>query len=681
MPNDDSNKSSADFGDVDYGYDYPGGLDMRPGSELHDDIRDRILSRACESYREIHKKFTAWDKIDNTLRVYIRQDILEKDLKATDERKPTSIVIPISTAVMETILTQFVSTFLNNPLFRVEGVGSEDVMKGLLMERVLEIMTIKSKVALNLHTMFKDYIAYGMGVVATTWNTKLGYKTSVMVPEKKLFGWFGGVVRKGKPYKKTKKSILWEGVALQNIHPKQFLPDPSVSIQDVQRAEYVGYIDYDNLMSLRVSEDMEEEGLFNVKYLDHVKNVRSRFVKGYMDTDILNIKEDFAIPNAMSSGVYGKDNLHPVDLVNMYILLTPYEWGLGDSEVPEKWLFTLANDEVIIRGQPLGLHHDSYPFAVCAPGFDGYSTHFPSPMEMIDGLQLTINALFNLQMASQRKGLNDSLVVDPTRVDVESLKKPGPGKLIFLKNNILGRDPKDAVFQLNYQDYTGRNIADSLFILDMAQRTTGATDTLQGVARQSAERRTATEVRDTFNAAISRITKDARVISLMAMQDIGTQFVGMVQQLMKESIYIKIAGTLEDKLKQDGLSQGKVDSLGGRMEIEPMDLIGEYDLILHDGTSPNPNYADTWLQMFQMIAGNPILSQQFNLVQVFKHVARMLGAKNVDDFIAKAGPPQVVSDEEAQQQFHRGNIAPVGSFTGGNGGGRGIAPIGEGAQL
>ncbi len=671
MPHDD-NKSGADFGTVDYQYDYPGDLEMRPGTELHGNIRDRILSRASESYLQIQKKFKSWDKIDNTLRVHIRQSALEKDIKAADERVPTPIVVPISTAMLETILTQFVSTFLNDPIFRVEGVGSEDVMKGLLMEQVLKIMTIKNKVALGLHTMFKDYIAYGMGVVVTTWHTQMGYKTKVVTPEKKVWGWLGSSIRKGKPYRKTKRTILWEGVALQNINPRQFLPDPSVAIQDVQKAEYVGYLDYDNLMSLRVAEDAGEEGLFNIKYLDHVRDLRSRFVKGYMNTDIYNSREDFSVPNALNANSAGQDNLNPVDLVNMYILLTPSEWELGDSDVPEKWLFTLANDEVIIRAQPLGHHHDQYPFAVCAPGFDGYSTHFPSPIELIDGLQLTINALFNLQITSQRRALNDSLVVDPTRVDIESLRKPGPGKLIFLKNTLLGGDPKDAVFQLNYRDMTAQNITDSLYILDMAQRTTGATDILQGSPRQSSERRTATEVQGTFNAAISRLTKDARIISLMAMTDIGNQFVSMTQQLMKESVYIKVAGSLEEKLKQDF----QVEATNGRVEVSPMDLIGEYDLLLHDGTSPNPSHANTWLQMFQIMANNPLLSQQFNLVQVFKHVARMLGAKNIDDFIAKSGPPQVVPDEEVERELQRGNIQPIGGRIGGNGGIEGDVGLG-----
>lgn len=646
--------------EADFDYKYPEGLDLRPGSELHDRLRDEVFSRTREAHNEMTKRYDVWRRTDNTLRVYIRQDAAEKNLKNQDERKPTSIVIPISTAILETILTQLVGIFLNNPMFRCEGVGPEDTIKSLLMEKVMEIMTIKSKVALSLHTMFRDWCSYGMGAVATTWNVKHGYKSVIQQSQKKLFGFFGPQILMGEKTRSNKKTILWEGVGLLNINPRHFYPDPSVAVQDVQRGEFVNYLDPDNLVSLKSQEAYGEGEYFNVKYLKFLEGKRSIFI----DSETAfgtgeDARNDFAIP---TGGIANADStINPVDVIYSYVDLVPKEWKLGSSEEPEKWLFALASDEIIIRAQPLGLNHDMFPIAVCAPGFDGYSTHFPSPMELIDGMQMTINALFNLQIASQRKGLNDALVVDPNRVDLKSLKKPGPGKMIFLKNTLLPGTAKDAVFQLNTIDMSARNIPDSSYLFDIAMRTTGATDVLQGSGRQTGERRTATEVRDTFNAAIGRMTKDARIISLMAMQDIGTQFVSMIQQLMDQELYVKITGETEQRLKSDYSVQNE------RVLVAPTDLVGSYDIVLHDGTSPNPNYADVWLQMFQMISSNPLLAQQFNIVKIFQHMARMMGAKNIDEFIIKNGPvnSQVVPDEAAQQQVDRGNLIPIG----GNGGG------------
>jgi hypothetical protein len=44
--------------------------------------------------------------------------------------------------------------------------------------------------------------------------------------------------------------------------------------------------------------------------------------------------------------------------------LIPADWGLGSGKVPEKWVFTVGNDAVIIGAQPLGYYHNKFPFQV-----------------------------------------------------------------------------------------------------------------------------------------------------------------------------------------------------------------------------------------------------------------------------------------------------------------------------
>jgi len=42
--------------DRDYGYEYPGGLDLKPGSELHQRLLTEIMRRANESRSVIQAK-------------------------------------------------------------------------------------------------------------------------------------------------------------------------------------------------------------------------------------------------------------------------------------------------------------------------------------------------------------------------------------------------------------------------------------------------------------------------------------------------------------------------------------------------------------------------------------------------------------------------------------------------
>lgn len=52
-----------------------------------------------------------------------------------------------------------------------------DMIGGSLLELVIQQQCAKNKVALNLHTQFRDAIAcYGIGITVPTWETRIGKK-------------------------------------------------------------------------------------------------------------------------------------------------------------------------------------------------------------------------------------------------------------------------------------------------------------------------------------------------------------------------------------------------------------------------------------------------------------------------------------------------------------------------
>ena len=91
--------STAELFVRDYQYDYPEGLNLRPGSDLHQRVVDRVMQRVNDSRKVMENRYTDWDKLDQSLTSYIPSDLEEKNVKANDERKPTSIVVPVSFAI------------------------------------------------------------------------------------------------------------------------------------------------------------------------------------------------------------------------------------------------------------------------------------------------------------------------------------------------------------------------------------------------------------------------------------------------------------------------------------------------------------------------------------------------------------------------------------------------------
>src|SRR3990172_8601364 len=346
---------------------------------------------------------------------------------------------------------------------------------------------------------------------------------------------------------------------------------------------------------------------------------------------------------------------NPVDTIKLYVNLIPKEWKLGSSESPEKWFFALSSDDVIISCHRAQHNHGMYPLAVASPEFDGYSITPMSRMEILYGLQGTLDFLFNSHIANVRKSINDMLVVDPYLVNINDLKDPEPGKLIRLRRPAWGHGVDKVVQQLTVQDITRANISDSAYITQWMDRISGADQSMQGAIRQGGpERLTKGEFQGTRGSAISRLQRIAMIVGMQFMQDVGTMFAVHTQQYMSKETYVKIVGRYAEQLSRTFKSKNA--------RVTPFDLAINYDTIVRDGSIPGGNFSEAWLQMFTTIAQTPELYQQFDVFRIFTYIAQQLGAKNIEDFKRVAGQTNVVQspDEEVLNQVQAGNLVPSG---------------------
>lgn len=627
---------------VSYDYDYPNGLNLKPGSKIHNKIVAEVLRRARDSYEVMSSRHNAWREIDRVLTAYVRIDETEKAIKEQDSRTPVSVVVPYSYATLETILTYFTAALLNDPIFTYKGVGPEDSVGALLLTHVINQQAKRGKLALQLHTLCRDSLAYGIGPVGCTWERKLGKKT-VKISDGFFTSFLGQWVDRG--YKKqTVETVVFEGNSLINIDPYAFLPDPSVSAHKLQDSEFIGWVERTNLMDCLSQESMDPENVFNMRYLRHISCETSLFSE---DQSARKDRHGGELKIRSGSKNY-------VDKVHMYVKLIPKDWGLGTSEYPEKWYFVVAGDSIVVEARPLELNHDSFPIVVGAPDYDGYSISPVSRIEMIFGLQGTLDWLFSSHIANVRKAINDMLIIDPYLVNIDDLKNPGPGKLVRLRRAAWGKGVNDAVKQLQVNDVTRGHIADAGYITDLINRTSAVSDGLMGVRRQGGERISATEAQGDRTAALSRLERLAKVMSMQAFHDIGYIFASHIQQFMSEDTYVNIVGEVPKDLQE-------IYQPNTQAAVSPFDLLVNFDIEVKDGTVPGGSFSQVWVDLFQIMAQNPEVGQQFDMVRVFKHIAVGLGAKDVNSFVRQGGDvvPMTMDNEEVLKQVDAGNIAPV----------------------
>lgn len=636
-------KKTTDLRSLSFDYDYPEGLDLRPGYEFHDALVDEILMRARDSSREVSQRYSDWKEVDRNLKAYYYRPkrVTESTQQMSfDER----IVMPVSMAILETILTYMTAAFMQNPVFTYEGESPEDILGGMLLTQVVQKHVRRNSVGLNFHTAWRDAFSYGMGVVAPKWKRKYGRKI-----ERAEVGLFDTLMERffvqGEERRQSEYKILFEGNALDNIDPLMVLPDPTVSGHEPQEGEFFGWFDTMNIMQILREEDGPEPQFFNGRYFLEVSGKSS-----LMRSNAHRRSED-PTRNWTSTTT-------PVDLIWMYIDLIPSQWGLGDSDTPEKWTFCLGGDKVLLAAEPVRLAHNEFPVAVAAPGFDGYSMTPTSRLMDVSELQHVVDFLYTSHIANVKRVINDNLVVDPSLINIHDVNDSRPGKIIRLRRRAWGQAGIDAgIKQLQVQDVTQGHVADADYLMNLARQVTGATDNLQGLPSQRTTRISASESRDLRASSLSRMERPARIISMQMMLPIARQFASNTQQFMTEDLFIKTVGDMAEKMAEDF----GIDVSAGRHKVTPMDLVVDYDVEPHDGTIPGQENVEAWTDLFQVLVQDEELRQEFDVPKIFKHIARQMGAKNVDQFVERQLPnaPEVMPDEQIQQAVQQGDAIPV----------------------
>lgn len=617
---------SVDIGErIDYAY--PMGLDLQPDSQLHQKVLGKLLNRVRVAYEKMDSRRRSWREIDKTLTAYVRIDELERKVKEKDKRAPVSIVFPHSYSILETLTAFMDGLFLREPIFQYDGNSPEDTIGAILMTKVVEAHCKRFKVGLALHTAFKDSIAYGVGACFPLWKQKWGYRT------RSSYGMDGQLEKTSEP------ALLFEGNSLENVDPYQLLLDPNYGIQNIQDAEFVGFVRRTNYYNL-----LPEDGkgaVFNVRYLKG-KDCTSRYWGSQRDQ------------NAQTTTVGDTSVLRPVDVVYLYINIIPKDWGLGDYEEPEKWLFAIAADKYIIQAQPLDLDHNMFPVAVCAPTFDGYSSAPLSRLELLSGMQELLDWLLNSHVANVRKTINDMIIYDPYMLNTADLTDPKPGKLVRARRAAWGKDIRGSIQQLQINDVTRQHIADAQLTMGLMNQISGADDAMMGTLRQGGpERLSAAEFSGTQSQALGRLQSLAMIVGQQLIQDVGYMFAMHTQQMMQEDVWVNTIGAWQDQLLAHYGPQIQND----RMRVTPQDLNIDFDIAVNpEGQGQATQF---WIQMFDTIAKTPELYQLIDVGRVFRYVASQLGAKNVDNFLRAPIQPVGAPTADVMAQAQAGNMVPI----------------------
>lgn len=621
--------------------------EIRPGSKLHDRIMEEVRRRVRFSERSFSNRRVQWRKAEDEIIAYVPESLADNRRRFKREQqgvpKYTTIKVPYTYAVVMALHTYICSVFLSRtPIFQFDGRHGEGQQQVLAVEALHDYQVRVGRMLPVMYSWFYDAARYGVGVISLYWASHIRHATEIQFVTDE----FGN---------QTKEQVTLEipgytGNELCNIQPRDWLPDPRLPMRDFQRGEFCGA--RTKISWLQVKE-REKAGYYtNVKFIN--KKLSPRFTdERDDDSQVERPDDEFAEFSGYNSG--GREHPDIIPIYEMFIDLVPKDWGLGTSDYPEKWVFTVTADwQTILGAQPFGAYHCQYPFHFIELEPDAYALANRGMPEILSGVQQTLDWLLNSHFFNVRASLNNLLVVDPMRVVMKDITDPTPGGVIRLRPGAALTPGNDPVKQLQIQDVTRNHTADFMQMIGVGERVSGINDQMLGAFTKTG-RRTATEVRTSSVGGVSRQKVEAEYMSATGFDTLAQQMVQNSQQYQEEDVYLKVVGNLSGLAGTDW------------MMVTPDGIAGFYDFVPVDGTLPLDRFAQAnlWKEILAGMGQMPAVAMEYSQSKIFAWVAQLAGLRNIDKFRIEIG-----SDEHLLAQAQAGNVVPIRQPGGSQRGGR-----------
>lgn len=634
-------------------------VELKFGSKGHAKILEFVRSRRRASLRKMKTFHQKWDAADDSFRAY--QPTSEVDAERKYKRREfgkhdyTTVTIPYSFAIVMTAHTYWSSVFLSRaPIYQLQGRHGESQDAVQAFESVLDYQRMVGEHLVPLYNWIFDMSKYEVGIVGSYWDREEAQISRLVEQPMRRMG-----IQIGSKTEKVMQSVSvlkYEGNKLYNVRPYDFFPDPRVALVNFQKGEFCGR---DTSAGWHEILEGQRQGYyFNIDELAKRLKDSGAFdrERGTARVELPDRPGDTAGSEIPGPGFV---NLH-----EMSARIVPSIMRLGDSNRVETWMFTIANDAVVIGAQPLGLYHDKFPFDIMEYGFGAHEFIKDSLIDVMTPLIDTMSWLFNSRFYNVRKSANDQKVVDPSRVVMKDVTSPIERGIIRLKPEAYGTDARQAVHQLAVPDVTAGHFRDIGIVEQILQRVTGVVDELMGLPGGGA-RESATGVRTRTGYAANRLRTVAEYNSALGMTPLIAKLVSNTQQLMEMEAKFRIAGT-------DGMRYAQ-----RFMEVDPQMIAGQYDYVPVDGTLPVDRLAQAnfWKELAIQLSQSPIAGQ-WNLSEIVAHIMRLQGEKNVDRFRLDVQSPKAV-----EQGVQAGNLVPIEGGQDGGGRPRAVSGGTSGAAL
>ncbi|HJZ05840.1 MAG TPA: hypothetical protein VJ327_08365 [Patescibacteria group bacterium] len=633
-------------------------FDLFSGSDLHTKIREGVRARIRLGREAVEDAAASFEDSENRFLAYMptsEVDAIRKAKRSAGSPQYTTIQIPYSYAVLLSAHTYWTSVFLGrNPVLQFAARHGEPEARVQAVDALIDYQMNVGRMIVPLYIWMHDAPKYSYGVLWNYWEEEL-INVAEIIEEPAVFMGMPLLGKKAKKIKRTKTIPGYVGNKIFNVRPQDCLLDPRVPLIQLQSGEFVGrYVDvsWNTIINGADSKKYIAENVIELqKRLKARHSQQNQRIHGssqvQLPGDLVGEGISLTTPDIADIGF--------VSLVEIYIRLIPKNWHLGKGASPEIWIFTLADDEILLEARPHGALHGKFPVFILPYEIDGYAQRTRSMLEILKPLEDTMTWLVNTHFYNVRSALNNQFVYDPSRIVTKDLTSGSAERLIRLKEAAWGTDVRASIMQLPVVDVTQGHIRDMQLLADMIQRVSGVTDNIMGMVNAGG-RKTATEVRTSSSFGINRLKTTAEYWSAGDYSLMAQIMLQNTQQYYELERQFKIAGDLLDPQQAPFRA------------VSPEDIQGFFDFVPVDGTMPIDRFAQAnlWRELLAGMRNIPELQGQYKIGGIFEWMAQLAGMRNIKQFRV-----QVVPDAQAAAAMQAGNTVPIGGANGNRNAGAG----------
>lgn len=562
------------------------------------------------------------------------------DVKARERKEPEKMVIPMTYAQVQTFVAFCFQLFTQRPqMFELTGTGVEDWKAAKVAEACLSRDLVKNKFSVIVYQDLLNIGRFGLGVIKHTWSKETKMQLVDDAPPEQAAPSLSGVPMFGKPQTQSMQPVTkFLGNKLESISPYRFFPDPRVPIGDFQNGEFCA--DETDVTHIYLRKQ-EKNGMFaGTKYIKDMKSTEWEV----RNTQGMRSGVTFDLATGKQKG--------GVLMTSVQIDIIPNEFELGDKsflgteDYPVKYVIVIANDNRVIKCEPMNYMHDNYTYSVSQLSPDQMRQINAGVAELVQELQSVITWLFNSRITSVRQTIQNRMIVDPEGVEMSDIADRKP--VIRLKKGAARSGVDRWVKQIQVSDVTQSHIQDATSLGGIMQVVTGINENALG--QYSSGRRSAEQTKAVNSGAASRLKMFAVLIWVQQIAPLGEDMLSNLRDGLDEEQLVKVMGIQsEQPMSQYAVSSRDFQQFLG---VTKADLIGNYDFEMLDGTSSTEKgeIAQMLQELLVGLMSNPNAAAMLGLDPraLLTEIAELNGIRNPERFFLQPTQQQQMV-QQAQQ--------------------------------